>query len=209
MSSQIPMSYTDRHEDLADAILTIVSEFGTDRWWEKSEQGALLLDYVRSYWPEKKIIHAHLVDSPTPPPRQINKTRGRNNMKSPTNTTREAEANPMLVLLDAMAGPGGIERSEKRGQSELVESDVIPTFASNWGKKSIDAELTALGFVLGDPIPSDPIFRAATLPKGWKKVGSDHSMWSKIVDETGKERCSIFYKAAFYDRTAFITICED
>jgi hypothetical protein len=130
-------------------------------------------------------------------------------MKSPTNTTREAEINPMLVLLDAMAGSGGIERSEKRGQSELVESDVIPSYSSSYGKQNIDKGLEALGFVLGKPVAGDPLFREATLPKGWKKVGTDHSMWSKIVDETGKERCSIFYKAAFYDRSAFITICEE
>lgn len=128
--------------------------------------------------------------------------------KSSRNTTAEAVANPMIPLLDAMGGPGGIERSEKRGQAELVNSDVIPRFAGSYSKRSIDKELEALGFVLGDPVPGDDIFRYATLPPGWKKVGTDHSMWSKIVDETGKERCSIFYKAAFYDRSAFIVIEE-
>jgi len=31
-------------------------------------------------------------------------------------------------------------------------------------------------------------------------------MWSYLHDEHGRERCAIFYKAAFYDRDAFLTI---
>ena len=126
-------------------------------------------------------------------------------MKCPRNTTAEVNANPMIALLDAMGGPGGIERSEKRGQSELVDSDVIPSRGID---EDTDKRLVELGFVLGQPVKGDPIFREALLPDGWKRKGSDHAMWSYIVDETGKERCAIFYKAAFYDRSAFIRVTE-
>ena len=40
------------------------------------------------------------------------------------------------------------------------------------------------------------------LPAGWKKQATDHSMWSKLLDESGAVVASIFYKAAFYDRIA-------
>jgi hypothetical protein len=62
----------------------------------------------------------------------------------------------------------------------------------------------AMGITLGEPVASDPLFRHATLPKGWRKQPTDHAMWSKLVDAQGRERASIFYKAAFYDRSAFI-----
>ena len=39
-----------------------------------------------------------------------------------------------------------------------------------------------------------------------KKVASDHSMWSKLEDENGVEIASIFYKAAFYDMSAFMRL---
>jgi hypothetical protein len=45
-----------------------------------------------------------------------------------------------------------------------------------------------------------------SLPPGWKVVPTDHSMWSDLVDAKGEKRASIFYKAAFYDRDAFIRI---
>lgn len=40
------------------------------------------------------------------------------------------------------------------------------------------------------------------MPDGWKKEPTDHDMWSRIVDEKGRERAMVFYKAAFYDQRA-------
>lgn len=117
-------------------------------------------------------------------------------MSSPYNTSR---TDPILLLADAM-GPGGSEasilRMEAQGQREIVNSQVIPTGGAS------DEELTALGFTLGDVVNGDPLFRYATLPDGWRKVGTDHSMHSSIVDELDRQRLGIFYKAAFYDRRA-------
>lgn len=104
----------------------------------------------------------------------------------------------LLVLADAMSGGSGgaaIEAAEARGQRELVNSEVIPAKGSD--------DLAALGFKLGDPVPGDSLFRYATLPDGWKRQPSDHSMWSHVVDELGRKRVAMFYKAAFYDRDAF------
>lgn len=110
------------------------------------------------------------------------------------NTTAEIQETPMLGLL--LGQSGGIEAQEKAGQGQLVHSESLPTEGSEnpaWAK---------MGVTFGDPNPRDPMFRPATLPAGWKKVGTDHSMWSKLVDDKGRERATIFYKAAFYDRRA-------
>jgi hypothetical protein len=113
----------------------------------------------------------------------------------------------MLHLLGAMSdgASGYITGMEADGQRQLVNSDRLPTQVS-FGS---DADFEALGFVFGEPDRNDPLFRSATLPDGWKREGSDHSMWSYIVDEQGRRRVSIFYKAAFYDRDAFMSLSGD
>lgn len=108
----------------------------------------------------------------------------------------------MLVLLEAMGnrtgdGSAAIEGMERAGQTQLVNSDRLPTACH-----SSDEELTALGFTFGQPDPNDPLFRSATLPAGWKREGSDHAMQSYIVDQHGRRRVGVFYKAAYYDRKA-------
>ena len=52
----------------------------------------------------------------------------------------------------------------------------------------------------------DNLFWNVELPEGWKIVPTEHSMWSKLVDSLGRERLSIFYKGAFYDRRAFFSL---
>ena len=119
--------------------------------------------------------------------------------KKVENTTKTNEQEPMRAIA-AMAFGGGagqfIENQEAEGQRQLVEGISFPT------KGEQDEALIAMGFDLGDPYPSDPMFRDAKLPQGWKKQASDHSMWSYIVDEKGRKRVAVFYKAAFYDRSA-------
>lgn len=91
---------------------------------------------------------------------------------------------------------GYIEGMESAGQEQLLASCDLPTRGSN------DPEFLKLGFTFGEPHPHDPMFRPATLPEGWRRDGSDHAMWSYIVDQLGRRRVGIFYKAAFYDRSA-------
>jgi hypothetical protein len=108
---------------------------------------------------------------------------------------------PELHLLGAFADgmPGYIEDMEAAGQRQVVASDVLPIEAP-W------AELEQLGFTRTDPIASDDLFVNCTLPAGWRREGSDHAMWSYVLDERGVRRVAIFYKAAFYDRRAFARI---
>lgn len=125
------------------------------------------------------------------------------------NTTKQVEAEPAAFLAEALLSNTSdtIERMEKRGQEEFVRSDVLPVRTGNYRDEKVDdGTLLALGFVLGPTVSDDPIFRYAKLPPGWVKVGTDHDMWSAIVDQRGRERISIFYKAAFYDRNAHFLV---
>ena len=83
---------------------------------------------------------------------------------------------------------------EAAGQQQLVNSTALPIDCRN--REAFEA----LGFVFGDPV--DDLFVNVTLPTGWSKKGSDHAMWSHVVDERGLNRVAVFYKAAFYDRRA-------
>lgn len=96
----------------------------------------------------------------------------------------------------AAATPGGIEAQEAAGQRALCASSRLPR-EMNPNREAYEA----LGFVIVKP-SDDDLFFDVTLPEGWKYESTDHSMWSKIVDETGAERVSVFYKAAFYDQRA-------
>lgn len=99
--------------------------------------------------------------------------------------------------LGIMAGmPGAIVASEAAGQKELVANETLPT---EMGVER-EAVTKATGIQFGDPV--DDLFVNVTLPDGWSKRATDHSMWSELVDDRGRVRATIFYKAAFYDRRA-------
>lgn len=122
--------------------------------------------------------------------------------KSPTNTTEQINSNPLLALLTAM---GGIEAQEAQGQRELANSDTLPTRVLTTNGKAI---LESFGVKFIGPVEGDSLFQFCELPTGWSKRPTDHSMWSELVDEEGRVRAMIFYKAAFYDRDAFIRLCR-
>lgn len=50
----------------------------------------------------------------------------------------------------------------------------------------------------------DPLFVDVKLPEGWEIKGTGHSMWNEVLDNNGRVRATFFYKAAFYDRDAFL-----
>jgi hypothetical protein len=118
-----------------------------------------------------------------------------------------SDRDPFIHVLGAMSdgSDGYITGMESAGQRQFVASTQIPTRMLHG---TTDEKLTEMGFGLGPVVPGDPLFREATLPEGWEKRGSDHAMWSYIHDETGKKRVAIFYKAAFYDRKAHLSIAQ-
>jgi hypothetical protein len=91
--------------------------------------------------------------------------------------------------------PGGIEAQEKAGQTALVASTNMPK-----EMRPSQEAFEKLGFVFGDEV--DDLFVRATLPAGWTRAATDHSMHSDVLDEKGRKRVGVFYKAAFYDRRA-------
>jgi hypothetical protein len=123
--------------------------------------------------------------------------------RAPRNTTAEVYDNPAMMLLDAMneKSPGdAIRNQEATGQQSFVNSDTLPTEMGQDDRKV----LQKAGVKFGKPVPGDGLFTYVTLPQGWHKDGSSHDMWSYLVDDKGRKRASIFYKAAFYDRRAFL-----
>lgn len=90
---------------------------------------------------------------------------------------------------------GGIEAQEKRGQLAQAEKQTLPL-----DLREHREAFEALGFIFGSPV--DNLFQSAAFPPGWKKVPTDHAMWSDIEDDKGRKRGAIFYKAAFYDQRA-------
>lgn len=114
------------------------------------------------------------------------------------NTTTDAsKLSFMMQVLATGQTSRLIEAQEKIGQQQLVASDRLPADLRN-----DRAAFEAVGFVFGDPDPADPLFMPVTLPDGWSKQASSHEMWSYVVDQLGRRRVRVFYKAAFYDRRA-------
>jgi hypothetical protein len=127
------------------------------------------------------------------------------------NTQHPTSVRATGLLSMAVAMGGGstdkvIESQEKAGQAQLVHSDQLPTEIEDHTGNGDQAAFESLGFSFGEADDQDPLFRPATLPDRWHKEPSDHSMWTYIVDELGRRRVAIFYKAAFYDRRAFMSL---
>lgn len=98
------------------------------------------------------------------------------------------------------ATPGGIEAQELAGQQALCASSQLPINMIRCTRQ----EFESLGFVFLDPPSDDQLFIRVHMPKGWELRPTDRAMWSDLVDESGKPRFLVFYKAAFYDRRAHI-----
>lgn len=99
-----------------------------------------------------------------------------------------------LDALNALIN-GGIEHQEKQGQLAQAQLQTLP--------RDLGTEMPLfekLGFVFGDNV--DNLFVNVQFPEGWTKKPTEHSMWSDIVDAKGRKRGMIFFKAAFYDRSA-------
>ncbi|MHC4311264.1 MAG: hypothetical protein ACYSW3_02190 [Planctomycetota bacterium] len=107
------------------------------------------------------------------------------------------------IFIDGLSGKDpseGIVESEKRGQQHFVNTDVLPKVIRPPKAKQT---LEEMGVIFGED--DDDLFVDVTLPEGWKKEPTDHDMWSRLLDADGNEVAMIFYKAAFYDRDAFLS----
>lgn len=119
-------------------------------------------------------------------------------MSVPENTSKASPLEKLVTVWDTNGQ--GIEAQEAAGARQMVLSTVLPVQGSE------DPRFAELGFVLGDVVEGDDLFRHAELPVGWSRKGTGHSMWTDVVDERGITRVAVFYKAAFYDRSANMQI---
>lgn len=118
----------------------------------------------------------------------------------------ESQFDPCLLLLESMTlgGSKAVEAQEARGARQLHGATVLPTSGTE------DAELwVKLGFKLGEPFPDDPLFRPAEFPAGWRITNNPENpdpRGMQLVDNRGRRRAYVFYKAAYYDRKASIRL---
>lgn len=102
--------------------------------------------------------------------------------------------------------PDTIEAQEAQGQKELVESSVLPVEMDQHSDYDTRKILEELGVKFLGVIEDDKIFQRVELPVGWKIEPTEHSMHSSLLDDKKRVRAGIFYKAAFYDRSAHLTL---
>jgi hypothetical protein len=112
----------------------------------------------------------------------------------------QAALNGDIANAIAASTPGGIERQEADGQRAMIASSQLPRTIHGATRQ----QLEALGIQFGADV--DDVFVSATLPPGWVIKATSHSMHSDLLDEHGRKRAGIFYKAAFYDRHAHMSM---
>lgn len=150
----------------------------------------------------------------------------------------------MDAMLYAMEGKNpskAIENQERRGQQSVVNNQRLPKKLNDmsiprevrWNgidRDSMDwdemnkittqnnieytkQQYEKIGITIVDEY--DDLFWNVKLPDGWEIKATDHNMWNNLYDDKGRKRADFFYKAAFYDRDAFINfntryhICVD
>lgn len=121
--------------------------------------------------------------------------------KSKTTNTAKDEVNPSWLL---GGNPNAIENQEAQGQQDLIASDQLPKKCNTPNDGNAAAVYSKMGIKVFTTSKGDDLFIGVKLPAGWKKQATDHSMWNNLVDDKGRIRATFFYKAAFYDRNAFI-----
>lgn len=138
----------------------------------------------------------------------------------------------LSIMLDVMSGKTtseAIENQEKRGQRDVVRNQRLPKKLNEhsvpddirwngieesmeWEERNKIVTRNNIEYTkqqyekMGITIVSefDDLFWNVTLPDGWKIKATEHSMWNNLVDHKNRKRANFFYKAAFYDRDAFI-----
>lgn len=102
------------------------------------------------------------------------------------------------------ANPKAIEEQEAQGQKEITNPTKkrnclqLPLNINSGGKDGY----VKLGIIFKKKV--DDIFGLYEVPNGFKTRNTDHSMWNELLNDKGEVVADFFYKAAFYDRDAFI-----
>ncbi len=105
--------------------------------------------------------------------------------------------------LERMYGPAAILEEEQAGQHRLIAMDRLPAMIEPAGAREA---FERMGIVFLEPVVGNPLFVHAQLPAGWRKVASNDAMLSLLVDDRGRERARIFYKASHHDPKASLIL---
>lgn len=135
----------------------------------------------------------------------------------------------ILYTMEGKNPSKAIENQERRGQRSVVRNNRLPKKLNDnsvprevsWNGVDHLMELEEknriiiqnninytkqqyerMGITIVDE--HDDLFWNVILPEGWKIKATDHLMWNNLFDNKGRKRANFFYKAAFYDRDAFI-----
>lgn len=104
----------------------------------------------------------------------------------------------------AASTPGGIEAQEAAGQQNLIRSERMPRVDNTGQREDSKEVLKKLGFkILGI---ADDQFYYTQMPTGWIWQATNHAMHSYVLDEKGRKRIHVFFKAAFYDYHAHLDL---
>lgn len=105
------------------------------------------------------------------------------------------------ILLRMSSGEENVlDNIEKEGQKELIRRTMLPK--KMHPEKEVWEEL---GFSF-EEIADDDLMYQGTLPDGWNIQGTEHHMWTELLDKDQNVRGTIFYKASAYDRKAFMSL---
>ena len=135
----------------------------------------------------------------------------------------------MLYAQNGESPSKAIENQERRGQTEVIRTQRLPkkhnstslpndilfrgaTAEMTWEERNEIAtqnnveytrkQYETVGIEVVDEY--DDLFWNVKLPEGWVIKATKHSMWNELFDDKDRKRANFFYKAAFYDRDAFI-----
>lgn len=101
---------------------------------------------------------------------------------------------------------GFVEIAETLGQLDILAADVLPVLIfDDCGQPADRSVFEQMGIVFGNEVEGNPLFVNCTLPSGWRKEASNQAEWTYLLDEKGRQRVRIFYKAVSYDSSAHMT----
>lgn len=118
--------------------------------------------------------------------------------------TPNYQPSDLLKMNPASGFAVSIEEAEQQAIANADKWMLARELNSLFARDDLDTRphLEQLGFT--NIQEADDLFYQVTPPAGWTKSTSGY--WTIIEDETGIERGSQFYKGAFYDRRAHLSI---
>lgn len=131
--------------------------------------------------------------------------------------SKEEDIQMTELLLSAMSGVDtntSINNIEIRGRDNILNKTQLPIYANTINNKRFFTKEETKDLVLkkykeiGIEIINEEndLLYNVKLPNNIKLKSSESNYWTYLTDENEKELASIFYKAVFYDRDAFINI---